>query len=191
MDNQRRGRPREFDEDVAIAEALDLFWRKGYVGATTRALESELHIKQSSLYNAFGSKRELLGVVLDRYIREFDSTFIAPLLASVDGSALDRFFDPLLDWICVEDRRGCLLFNLASEPPADDDVAERARSVRRRMREAFTDTYIRRGVAADASVARADTLVSAVIGLNTSARAGASREELTEMAACIQRELVA
>ena len=58
------------------------------------------------------------------------------------------------------------------------------------MREVFADTYIRRGVAADASAARADALVSAVIGLDSSARAGASREELAQMAAGIHRELI-
>ncbi|MDH3705515.1 MAG: TetR/AcrR family transcriptional regulator, partial [Acidimicrobiia bacterium] len=66
------GRPRTFDEEQVLDRALEVFWQRGYQGATARVLEAELDITQSSIFNAFGSKRNLLGLALDGYERRID-----------------------------------------------------------------------------------------------------------------------
>src|SRR5215471_8626171 len=62
-----KGRPREFDTEKALDAALQVFWRKGYEGATLPDLTEAMGINRPSLYAAFGSKEELFRKALDRY----------------------------------------------------------------------------------------------------------------------------
>ena len=62
------GRPREFDVDKALDLALQVFWRKGYEGASMADLTETMGITKPSLYSAFGNKEELFRKALDRYV---------------------------------------------------------------------------------------------------------------------------
>lgn len=61
------GRPRSFDLDKALDAAMQVFWRKGYEGASLSDLTQAMGIKRPSLYAAFGDKQALFRKVLDRY----------------------------------------------------------------------------------------------------------------------------
>src|ERR1700716_3638151 len=63
-----RGRPREFDVDKALELALQVFWGKGYEGASMTDLTETMGITKPSLYSAFGNKEELFRKALDRYV---------------------------------------------------------------------------------------------------------------------------
>lgn len=63
-----RGRPRTFDADQALDRALDVFWRKGYEGATLPDLTAAMGINRPSLYAAFGNKEQLFRKALERYV---------------------------------------------------------------------------------------------------------------------------
>lgn len=63
----RTGRPREFDSDLALERALDLFWRHGYEGASVSAIAQAMGVSKSSLYAAFGDKEALYLRALARY----------------------------------------------------------------------------------------------------------------------------
>ena len=51
------GRPREFDEEIALTEIMNVFWAKGFEGTTLNDLVSATGMKKGSLYAAFGDKR--------------------------------------------------------------------------------------------------------------------------------------
>lgn len=53
------GRPRGFDENVAIAAAASVFARRGYEGTAINDLVTATGVHRASLYKAFGSKRGL------------------------------------------------------------------------------------------------------------------------------------
>ena len=53
----KMGRPREFDEDEALATIMDVFWKKGFEGATMSDLVTATGLIKGSLYAAFGDKR--------------------------------------------------------------------------------------------------------------------------------------
>ena len=65
-----RGRPREFCVDHALAQALRVFWEKGYEGASLNDLTEAMGITRPSMYAAFGNKEALFRKALDLYESE-------------------------------------------------------------------------------------------------------------------------
>jgi len=57
----------EFDEERAIRTAMEVFWEKGYKGASLRDLTDAMKINPSSLYNTIGDKHELFVRCVQRY----------------------------------------------------------------------------------------------------------------------------
>ena len=53
------GRPRQFDRDLALAKARDVFWTRGYEGVSMADLVETLGLASARVYAAFGSKEAL------------------------------------------------------------------------------------------------------------------------------------
>ena len=62
-----RGRPRAYDPDVALAQAMATFWDAGYAGTSLDDLSAATGMNRPSLYAAFGDKRALYLKALERY----------------------------------------------------------------------------------------------------------------------------
>ncbi|WP_337997426.1 TetR/AcrR family transcriptional regulator [Oleispirillum naphthae] len=62
------GRPRAFCVEKALDAALEVFWRKGFDGASLTDLTQAMGINRPSLYAAFGNKEDLFRKALDRYV---------------------------------------------------------------------------------------------------------------------------
>lgn len=190
-----RGRPRTFDEDEVLDAALELFWTHGYRGTTTRDLEASLGLSQSSLYNAFGSKAELLAAAQRRYEAKIERELLVPLETAEDGDdALDRFLAALGRWVTTDPRRGCLVVNLMVEDGGrSTSVRSRTRVYRRRVRRALAAALARGAGAArlteDEIDARANVLLALVLGLHVTARGGGSVQELRRLVDSARRQL--
>src|SRR5580700_2869822 len=63
------GRPRAFNAEKALDRAMEVFWRKGYLGTSLSDLTDAMGINRPSLYAAFGNKKSLFRKVLDRYLK--------------------------------------------------------------------------------------------------------------------------
>jgi AcrR family transcriptional regulator len=61
------GRHREFEPEVALDAALDVFWRKGFEGTSFSDLTEVTGVARPGLYAVFGNKEELFLKALDRY----------------------------------------------------------------------------------------------------------------------------
>jgi AcrR family transcriptional regulator len=104
-----RGRPREFDVDLALAAALRVFWTRGYEGASLTDLTEAMGITRPSLYAAFGNKEALFRQALDLYERE-KLAYVGPALdAPTAKGVAQRLLQGAID-TCANDRepRGCL-----------------------------------------------------------------------------------
>ena len=84
------------ESGLALLAARDLFWRHGYDGTGIRQLEEGLGIGRKSLYDTFGSKRELFHAALERYGRTVIQRICDSLRDDArDGwSNLERVLDP-------------------------------------------------------------------------------------------------
>ncbi|WP_034916921.1 TetR/AcrR family transcriptional regulator [Erwinia sp. 9145] len=67
------GRPRTFDRDKAINEAMYLFWEKGYESTSLSLLKAGINngISAPSFYAAFGSKEALFRECVQRYLSTY------------------------------------------------------------------------------------------------------------------------
>jgi AcrR family transcriptional regulator len=62
------GRPRQFDVDAALDQALAIFRKKGYEGTSLQDVTEAIGINRPSLYAAFGNKDALFEKVIGRYM---------------------------------------------------------------------------------------------------------------------------
>src|SRR5882757_8453075 len=75
-------RPREFDRDTALQQAIGVFSDHGYEGTSTDALLEAMRISRQSLYDTFGDKRRLYLEPLQRYNADSVSELIGIMNAS-------------------------------------------------------------------------------------------------------------
>lgn len=62
-----RGPDKQFDPEIALDKAMQLFWEKGYAATGLSELLEVMGIGRKSLYDTFGNKRALYIKALDRY----------------------------------------------------------------------------------------------------------------------------
>ncbi|MER5782861.1 TetR/AcrR family transcriptional regulator [Streptomyces mobaraensis] len=180
------GRPKQFDPDLAVERAMEVFWSKGYAATTPQDLVDALGIGKGSLYNAFGSKRELFERALCRY-RDSQALALIELLEA-GGPVKERLRRTLrlLAEMDLADpgRRGCMAVNTAAELGGRD---EEAVALVRRMFDRTEDAFralIEEGQRAGELAAGRDAqglgslLLNTVIGLRLMARVADGPERL-------------
>lgn len=117
-----RGRPRAFNEIEALDNAMGLFWRMGYEGASMEALTSVMGISRSSLYQSFGDKKTLFL----RAVEHYALTRLAPLLDALDKGGdfktdLAAFIEAVARHATADpDRLGCLVASVLSDAAGSD-----------------------------------------------------------------------
>jgi AcrR family transcriptional regulator len=183
------GRPREFDAEAALDQAMEVFWRHGYEGATIAQLTEAMGINPPSLYACFGNKEGLLKAALDRYteLRSawMDEVMAAPTAREVAERMLMGIADKQTD---PSNPPGCLLVQggiacgTGSENVPFELAARRAQN-----EEQLRDRFIRAKAEGDlkpasdpAALARYVFAVS--VGMGVMASSGADREALRQVA---------
>jgi len=104
------GRPREFDTEKALDQALELFWAQGYEGTALSDLTEVIGVNKPSLYAAFGGKEQLFIKALDRYQERLGSFAAPSLMLPSARSGIEAFLRALATFQSSEGTpRGCLL----------------------------------------------------------------------------------
>lgn len=92
-----RGRPRSYDPELALRQALEAFWTHGYSATSLDDLGAAMGMNRPSLYAAFGDKQALYLKALESY---WDQALVAMrALLSRDeplAQALMRIYDAAL-----------------------------------------------------------------------------------------------
>src|SRR5262245_40180963 len=140
------GPAKAFDPDEALERARDLFWRRGYDGSGISEFEQQLGIGRKSLYDTFGSKRELYLKAL----RHYADTIIARICARLEdehGQAIDNLehvLERLQSHHGSGESLGCLLGVAIAQVDRDDaELVEILRSYVQRMELAVERTVRR------------------------------------------------
>jgi AcrR family transcriptional regulator len=183
------GRPRAFDTEKALNEAMEVFWRHGYEGTTVAELTAAMGINPPSLYAAFGSKEWLLKAALDHYTAKraafLREVLAAPTARDVAERLLLRIADSQTD---PANPPGCLLVagGLACGAGAENipfELASRRAQTEDQIRERFVRAKSEGDLGADADPAALARYLSAVtVGIGVLATSGADREELRQVA---------
>jgi len=188
------GRPREFDPDQALDRALEVFWRRGYEGASMADLTEAMGITKPSLYAAFGNKEELFRKALDRYV-DGPGGYVQVALAKPTAcevvehllyQAADAVTGPGNPPGCLA-VQGALCCGEAAETIKQELMARRANGeedLRKRFERAINEGDLPRASDA-ADLAR---YISAIVqGMAVQAAGGVSREQLRKIAAMTLR----
>jgi TetR/AcrR family transcriptional regulator, transcriptional repressor for nem operon len=134
-------RPKEFNPDEALEQAMHVFWHRGYEATSMEDLLAAMNLNRGSLYDTFGSKRELFLKAMDRYCAGGGVGSRISIL-NEPGPALPlirRFINAMLEFGLSDPlRRGCLIANAAMElAPREKDIAKKVSGRLQMVEEAF------------------------------------------------------
>jgi AcrR family transcriptional regulator len=185
----QKGRPREFDADQALDRALEVFWRKGYEGASLAELTEAMGINRPSLYAAFGNKEALFRKALDRYADGPAAYTREALAAPTARAVIDRLLlgaadaltDPCNPPGCLG-VQGALSCGEAAES-VRDELCSRRTSFEMELRRRFERARSEGDLSADANCADLARLIMTVVqGMSVQAAGGATRKDLRKVA---------
>ena len=181
-----RGRPRAFDREAALEQAMEVFWSKGYEAASISDLTGAMGVSPPSLYAAFGDKERLFLEAVERYQRTRGES-----CPYCDEPTARGAIEKLLTYMAEElttgsHPRGCMMM-MAAATSANASRGLQARLARDRAEShARMRARIERGIA-DGDVppgtdagALADFFAALITGMSMQARDGVSRASLLE-----------
>lgn len=184
------GRPREFDADVALDQAMEVFWRHGYEGATIAQLTEAMGINPPSLYACFGNKEGLLKAALKRYTKLrgvwMDGVVAAPTAREVAERMLMGIAEKQTD---PANPPGCLLVQggIACGSGSENvpfELAARRAENEDQLRDRFVRAKAEGDLKPTSDPAALARYVSAVsVGMGVMASSGSDREALRQVAA--------
>jgi AcrR family transcriptional regulator len=188
-----RGRPRTFDPDTALRQALDLFWERGYEGTSLNDLAEAMGIASASIYACFGSKEDLFRKVMMLYGTTSGEPPRRALREQPTAcAAIHEMLRATADEITRPDTPHYCMLILAAPTGAVENhaIREFLADLRRDMFTAIKDRLARGVTDGDltASAAGLDAIAryytTVVQGLSIQARDGADRGELEAVITC-------
>jgi len=185
--SRARGRPRAFDREAALSQAMRLFWEKGFEATSVADLTAAMGIASPSLYAAFGSKEALYAEALEHYCTTYGAwgwkSFLAAATAreAIQAWLMDSaaFFTGNV----VDVPLGCMVTLSSIGTAGHAELCELTRTartapravVRTRLEQGVADGDIPASIDLDALGRFAHTVQN---GLSLQARDGATRAEL-------------
>ena len=172
-------RKKEFDTELALENAMQLFWLKGYERTSLNDLLEAMKIGRASFYNAYTDKHTLFIQVLKRYLKQSNDDFI---LAKLDESAspltaIIKIFREEAEFLAKDmDCKGCLMVNAEVELMKVDDesqalIRESNAQVQARFQQALYEATEKGEIAPDQDTqALAEHLMNSMRGLKVLGR---------------------
>jgi AcrR family transcriptional regulator len=188
------GRTRQFDVDEALDRALEVFWTRGYEGATLPELTRAMGINRPSLYAAFGNKENLFRKALDRYKTGPMSFLTEALRKPTARAVVEAIFSGFVRMQRNLDKaRGCLVVSgaLACSQQAEmvrRELAQLRQEVVTTFRERFEQAVQDGDLPPGTDCAALARYIATVLnGLAVQAASGATEKELRLVVALAMR----
>jgi TetR/AcrR family transcriptional repressor of nem operon len=189
-------RPKEFDRETALQEAVEVFCDHGYEGTSTEALLRAMGISRQSMYDTFGDKRQLYLEALQRYVADNVAEQIRALNTGASPlKGLEAALHALASRAAAGAAPGCLGIGAICEfGRSDKEVATLSDTAGRTLLSAL-ERRIAEGktageIGADVDTRAAAQFVAATFtGIRVAARGGAAHEALRNIARMAIRSL--
>jgi AcrR family transcriptional regulator len=177
------GRPRAFDAEKALDRAMQVFWRKGYLGTSLSDLTEAMGINRPSLYAAFGNKKSLFRKALNRYAKGPSSYLGEALQEPTARAVIERLLRGVVDLLSDPRTPPTCLWVHGALSCGDDSMrkefaAQRVAGLaelRTRLKRAVVDGDLPPGSDVDTLAHYVQTVN---FGLTVQASTGATRKEL-------------
>ena len=107
------GRQKSYQRSEVLEKAMQLFWKKGYVGTHLSELMQKTGLNKFSLYNEFGGKEALFHQCLSLYLDQADEYYSQTLNKTPYGlKNITNYFSTIR---FSEDYHGCFFVHTLSE----------------------------------------------------------------------------
>jgi len=139
-------RNKEFDTNLVLHKAMEVFGHYGYEGTSLPMLLEGLGIARQSLYDTYGTKRDLFIRAVKHYLNEKSSIVVVYLerIGSVKEAISDIFYEIVATLQDEDRRRECLiLYSAIDQVPHDSEIAELFEQDRIRLENAFHEALVR------------------------------------------------
>lgn len=174
-------RLQEFDPDVALERAMQLFWAQGFSESSMEELVKKTGVARAGLYKVFGDKSGLFQAALTKYVSENIEDMFRPLnTPDANLPEIEALFQRVVALAKAgRFRRGCFLVNSAQEVCGgrgeigkliQRTLTFQTRCFRMALENARRTGRVRKTLSPKQS---ADALIVSFFGLATLARAGA------------------
>jgi len=182
-------RSKDFNEDTVLESAMRLFWQKGYSATSMKELEQVMRLKPTSIYNAFGNKRELFQKALQMYM----NTVMAEFLDSVSNAetlqdALSNVLDGVVRLHFNKTYPGGCLIMLSIQESEQHDVRTKTMldSSIHQLRDAIIKRFKQAQQIGEICTSHdsrvfANHVTALIAGMITMARSGFTRHELNKL----------
>jgi AcrR family transcriptional regulator len=188
------GRPREFNLDQALDQALNVFWRNGYEGASIADLTAAMGISPPSLYAAFGNKEGLFRKALDRYVQQRTGFWNEALEMPTARRMVEHLLRASADFLTEDcNPHGCMLVRSAMLCSEAEDAMQRELAARRAAGEHMLRERLVAAKESGEASAELDPedfaryIMTVLEGMSVRAAGGATREELHKVADMVMR----
>lgn len=185
IETARIGRPRDYQADKALNEAMLLFWKHGFETTSMSMLSKKMNMNAPSIYAAFGDKKALFLKALDLYVGDIKDIekFINESTSAFEA-ADDMLKKSALRFTGKSTPSGCMLASaVASGSPEAADVQAVAGHTREKI-----ESILKHRIEIDiknkilpkntSAEALAGLTISVIQGMSVLARDGVSRKKI-------------
>lgn len=177
-------RPINFDRNKVLDKLTMLFWEKGFYDSSIADLTKVSGLNRSSLYNSFGNKETIFGLVLEHYKGEYSKKHLKNILKTRPvKKAFEEYFLSLIT--SDKNRRlGCLMVNTSIELSPhnikiDKELQKSFKDVEELFYQVLKQAQDNNEINAQTDIKLlANYLLNNVYGLRVSARAGSTEQQL-------------
>lgn len=179
----------QFDRDIALNNAMLLFWKQGYHATSMKDIEYALDMRPGSIYAAFGNKEALFNEALRTYGERLIDQYTELLFESSD--VMDGFRQVMITMVgeCGQDKpsMACMIVkSLLELHTLDDADASTAINYIDRFENLFKEAFLlakeRGQLNASADPERLALLFQAtLVGVTTYAHRGLDKTTLDQL----------